>query len=335
MAIVDYAPKFQHQDWIDNVDRVQAGSPNGFNSRFHAIEAEFKTLSEVVVKVDGGLDALSTFRAVGATPPPPAPTAVARDGAVAIGKFTTAAPPTYRLEVELGNNTGTQDRVRFGNAVCANGTAAFGDFAVFSHRDHANNSDYAVRQSSAGAVNINAAVGEVVSIRQGGSSVRLGISGVGNVIVGDESELLNTATGTPSVAIFQVAGAAFKNNGNASWDNTSDARVKEDVRDLEAGLAQLCQLRPVRFRYNGRGGTPAGLEGVGVLGQEIEKVFPETVRRVATSFPDDPTLEDLRIFNPSALTFVLINAVKELAGKVECLEQALASATAAAKSREP
>jgi len=95
------------------------------------------------------------------------------------------------------------------------------------------------------------------------------------------------------------------------------------VRDLDVGLAQLRQVRPVRFRCNGRAGTPAGLAGVGVIGQEIEKIFPEMIRRVPGDVAGEPDLEDLRIYDGSALTFVLVNAVKELAGKVERLEQVL------------
>jgi hypothetical protein len=85
-------------------------------------------------------------------------------------------------------------------------------------------------------------------------------------------------------------------------------------------------VRPVRFRYNGRAGTIPGHEGVGVLGQEIEKIFPKMIRRLPGGLDGEPDLKDLRIYDGSALTFVLVNAVKELAGKVEQLEKALAEA---------
>jgi hypothetical protein len=86
----------------------------------------------------------------------------------------------------------------------------------------------------------------------------------------------------------------------------------------------------VRYRYNGRANTQAGLERVGVLGQEIEEIFPETIEKVPASGTSEDTIDDLRVFNPSALTFVLINAIKELAQKVESLEQALADRQATA-----
>jgi hypothetical protein len=54
MAIT-YTRTFAHVDWIDNVDRVQAGGDGGFNGRFHSVEAEFDTISGVVTQVDGQL----------------------------------------------------------------------------------------------------------------------------------------------------------------------------------------------------------------------------------------------------------------------------------------
>jgi hypothetical protein len=248
----------------------------------------------------------------------------AASGTVGIGTtFTAATPPTFRFEVNLAPNTAVSEQVRFGNAAISNGAGAFGTSAQFAHQGHASNTNFALRQTATGALNLNAATGQVVSIRQGGNTVRLGVSATGNVIVGSETEL--TGAGT---AVFQVAGGAFKNDGNANWAFTSDARVKEDVRDLNVGLNELRRVRPVRYRYNGRAGTRAGLEGVGVLGQEIEEIFPETVERVPAGAVSSDDLDDLRVFNPSALTFVLINAVKQLADKVEQLERALESRAA-------
>jgi hypothetical protein len=254
-------------------------------------------------------------------PPTTATAPVAHNGNVGIGPFP--ADPTFRLEVPLDANNGPANQVRFGNVVCSNGAGLINkDFAVFAHQQHAAtnvvNSNFALRQAPTGEVQLNAPPNQIVSIRQGGVSARLGISASGNVIVGGEADLLGAGA-----AIFQVAGSAFKNDGSAAWTFSSDARVKDDVQDLELGLAELRQVRTVRFRYNGRGGTPAGQAGVGVLGQEIETIVPETVKRVSVA--NDPELDDMRVFDPSALTYVLINAVKELTARVEHLEQALAA----------
>jgi hypothetical protein len=316
MANISYNRTFQHQDWIDNQDIVQASGERGFNVEFHAVETEFDNISGVIAEVNAGL----TFMPVGAG----APGAVAYAGGnVGIGAgFSVANPPTHRLEVNLGANTAPTEQVRFGNGVCCNGGAgAFAGYAVFSHNSHASDSNFALRQGPNGDVDINAAAGRPVSIRQHGDTIRLGISVAGNVVVGSAADLPGGGT-----ALLQVAGEAFKLSGSGQWLVPSDARLKEDVRELEVGLAQLRRVRPVRFRYNGRAGTPAGQEGVGVLGQEIEQIFPEMIRRVSGCTHDEPDTEDLRIYDGSALTFVLVNAVKQLAEKVEQLERMLLEA---------
>lgn len=308
--MVSYTPQFSPQPWVDFVDTVQAGGSNGFNSRFQAIVVEFNTLSQVVNQLNAGL----VFLPIGA-----AGAVAYAGGNVGIGTdFSAANPPTYRLQVDLDANSAPTEQVRFGNAVCCNGGAgAFAGYAVFSHNSHASDSDYALRQGPNGNVDINAAAGQPVTIRQSGNTVRLGISPDGNVIAGSGADLPLAGT-----ALLQVAGDVFSITGKFVGP-PSDARLKEDVRDLEAGLAELRRVRPVRFRYNGRAGTSKGQEGIGVIGQELEKIFPEMIRRVP-GVPGEPDIEDIRIYDGSALTFVLVNAVKELAAKVEQLEQALA-----------
>jgi hypothetical protein len=58
MPPVIYTRSFTHADWLDNVDRVQAGGSNGFNGRFHLLEAEFDILSGVVKQVNDALTLL-------------------------------------------------------------------------------------------------------------------------------------------------------------------------------------------------------------------------------------------------------------------------------------
>jgi len=238
-------------------------------------------------------------------------------GNVGIGAFPV--PPTHRLEVNLGDNISEAERVRMGNAVVCNGSAAFQGFAVFAHRNQASNVAYALRQGPNGNVHLNAPAGQPVSVRHNGNQVRFAVSGTGNVVVGAEADLAGAG-----VATLQVQGGAFKTDGSNTWSVPSDVRLKEEIRDLEAGLAEILRVRPVRFRYNGKAGTPVGREAVGVVGQEIEDVFPEMVRRSKASPGEDVEVEDLLIYDGSALTYVLVNAVKEIAGKLEKLEAAAA-----------
>lgn len=263
----------------------------------------------------------------GAFQPVDSSTAVAYPaGNVGIGDF--AAAPTYRLEVNLGQNTGEAERVRFGNVACYNGLAAFSGYAYFSNRNRINNDDFALRQGPNGDVQLNARDGQPLSIMQRGDLTRFGISAsTGNVIVGAASDLLGA-----SGYAFQVNGSAYKTDGGDNWNVLSDARVKENVHDLEAGLEELMRVRPVSFRYNGKGGTPLGKKGVGIIGQEIEQVFPEMVDQVDGGKEFDH--ENLRIYNGSALTYVLVNAVKQLAEQVQELKQTLAGSQNTEENKE-
>jgi hypothetical protein len=64
MAPISYNPTdFQWQDWVDNVDRVQASGDNGFNARFQTLRAEFPLIANAVTALSTAIDAL------GAPPP--------------------------------------------------------------------------------------------------------------------------------------------------------------------------------------------------------------------------------------------------------------------------
>jgi hypothetical protein len=57
--------------------------------------------------------------------------------------------------------------------------------------------------------------------------------------------------------------------------NTSDARDKSNIRDLNYGLKEIMQLHPVKFNWKS---DPAEGDKLGVIAQEIQKVLPEVVR---------------------------------------------------------
>lgn len=52
MSDLSYTPTFHHKPWIDNVDRVKAGGPDGFNVRFEAIDSDLHQVSTVVTTID-------------------------------------------------------------------------------------------------------------------------------------------------------------------------------------------------------------------------------------------------------------------------------------------
>lgn len=103
--------------------------------------------------------------------------------------------------------------------------------------------------------------------------------------------------------------------GNKEWDNPSDLRLKEDISVYAEGLAELNQLRPVWYRYNGKDNIPKD-RYVGIIAQELQKIAPHMI----TEYRGEDG-EEYLMTNTSPLTYMLVNAVQELSRRVEELEK--------------
>lgn len=88
------------------------------------------------------------------------------------------------------------------------------------------------------------------------------------------------------------------------WHATSDIKFKKDIRPLEDALSGILQLRGVRYKQKT---DEEGLERIGVIAQEMEKVYPEFV---VTHDEDDPE-KAYKTVNYPKLTAVLVEAIKE------------------------
>ncbi|GAB2963954.1 hypothetical protein GCM10027048_36490 [Hymenobacter coalescens] len=150
----------------------------------------------------------------------------------------------------------------------------------------------------------------------------------------------NQATGNVGINTLN-AGYTLDVAGTIRGSNVSpsDARFKQDVRPLGGALAAVQQLRGVRYHWNALGvqhGGTAGAEQLGLLAQEVERVYPELVSTDAQGY---------KAVNYALLTPVLLEALKEQQRQLEQLTtqvQALArrlpspeSAAAAPLPRKP
>jgi hypothetical protein len=115
--------------------------------------------------------------------------------------------------------------------------------------------------------------------------------------------------------IYVNSASTTKVGGSSMWTTGSDARIKKDVVDFHGGLAELEKVRPVRFKYNGLGGTQDDNQVfVGVIAQELEPIAPYMVTSAKRKLHDgDKALTDIRQVDPNAFMYMLINSVKELA----------------------
>lgn len=127
---------------------------------------------------------------------------------------------------------------------------------------------------------------------------------------------------TPSYQLELLFDSAAK-PGTNTWTVASDGRLKKDVGPFRDGLAVIEKINPISYRYNGLGGMPADMPCIGVVAQEIRNVAPYTVGtfRAKLNEKDEATTE-LYNFNSHALTFVMINAIKELDERTQSLVKA-------------
>ncbi|MDO7852979.1 glycine-rich protein, partial [Hymenobacter convexus] len=134
----------------------------------------------------------------------------------------------------------------------------------------------------------------------------------------DYSTRLRSISGVLNVEGSGSGGLLFKVNGNVQATNvtyTSDARFKTHVRPIGAALASVLALRGVRYEWNALGvqrGGKAGAGQVGLIAQELEKVYPELVFTDAQGY---------KSVNYAQLTPVLIEALKEQQAQIEALKQ--------------
>ena len=138
------------------------------------------------------------------------------------------------------------------------------------------------------------------------------IASTGNVGIGATN---------PAYQLQMSTDSAAKPSTN-TWTIASDERLKTVLGNYEKGLDAICALRPVRYQYNGLGGMPEdGKEHISIVAQEAQEVFPECIGTFQGKLhEDDEEKTELLHYNGHAVTFALINAIKELKVKIDALE---------------
>jgi hypothetical protein len=121
---------------------------------------------------------------------------------------------------------------------------------------------------------------------------------------------------------FVIATSTPKKPSGGDWSATSDSRLKTVTGEYTLGLDELCNsnVRPVKYQYNGKADTTAdGKTYVGLVAQEVEQVFPDTVTQYSRKINDSDANEttDLRQFDGGEIKWALVNAVKELKAELD------------------
>lgn len=152
-----------------------------------------------------------------------------------------------------------------------------------------------------------------------------------------------------STANLTIAGSVATKASGTTWANPSDARTKTIVGDFPMGLDEVRALQPRVFTYKGNytyddpsidpydpEAPPQnvqvpyprsphyrmavdGTEVPGFIAQEVEASMPGMVVQ-GSGWIDGVEVNDFRTLDTSNLILAVVNAIKELADRVEVLE---------------
>jgi hypothetical protein len=176
-----------------------------------------------------------------------------------------------------------------------------------------------------------------------GLTERMRIDSSGNLLVGKtaisattvgvELQANGTVTSTRSgstnatstLEVYSTGAGAFRffvgMDGTIGATNTSisaisDIRLKENIRDLDAGLDTILALKPRRFDWKEGKGKDIR-DDMGFIAQEVEDVLPALIGgwKAGEGEPDD-----LKSVKAGDLIPVLVKAIQELTARVAQLE---------------
>tara|TARA_Y100001963_G_C6655362_1_gene387772 strand:- start:42 stop:911 length:870 start_codon:yes stop_codon:yes gene_type:complete len=259
------------------------------------------------------------------------------------------------------NTTGTGNTALGGKALEANTTAnantAIGYLCLDANTTGASNAGVGKECLTANTTGGgNAALGKdaLKANTTGGSNTGIGFdagdsitTGSGNTILGAYSDTASDAdhaiaigydvTGTSSTTTIGSGTSDIRtSHGSTSWATVSDERVKKDIKDAEAGLSFINDLRPVTFNYKAKGDLPEEFTGYEKNSTEPYK-FATTnhgfiAQEVKETIDNHPEIKDgfdmwdvretgQQEVAPTAVIPMMVKAVQELSNKIDELQQ--------------
>jgi Chaperone of endosialidase len=137
---------------------------------------------------------------------------------------------------------------------------------------------------------------------------------------GDQFNVLRAGAvklGVNSAGDLTISGNNATKATGTSWINPSDIRLKKDVTPYVHGLADILQLEPISYTLVQGEHKTCGLDAA-----KVQAVFPECVGTTRMKLaPEDAEETEVLTLDIHPILIALINAVKELAGRVSPVPQ--------------
>jgi len=124
--------------------------------------------------------------------------------------------------------------------------------------------------------------------------------------------------GAPIKVIWNYQNSAYNYNNSTTWQQTSDIRIKENIRPISNVLDKLTSLNPVHFEFK----TKVGITKTGFIAQEFEEVFPGHVTEIEPMgeykqyFKDG---EKIKSIDADLMPYI-IKAIQELKSELDQLK---------------
>jgi hypothetical protein len=123
-----------------------------------------------------------------------------------------------------------------------------------------------------------------------------------------------------------LAGSTAQKATGTTWSNPSDQRLKTNIMDYPKGINELMQVRVREWEYNGKGGTTAGMAGLGVIADEVMTVLPNTVDTYDAKLDEtDEETTAIKKFDATEITWLLVKAIQEQQAIITALEARIAA----------
>mgnify|MGYP003640150473 CR=1 FL=1 len=234
------------------------------------------------------------------------------------GSFATSGAASGMSTFTGGNGSDTYARPFSAAAARTLLNVADGATNVTNTNQLTNGSGYI---TSSASISGNAATATILQTTRAINGVNF--NGSGNITVEAYIENDESTNATRYLTFVDNTTASFKRLNEDStlyynpssntlsagnFNTTSDIRLKDNIRTFESAMDVVSQLRGVRFAWK-----ETGVETVGLIAQEVEKVLPELIGTNA-----DTGLKSVSYANMVA---VLIEAVKELKAEIEELKK--------------
>jgi hypothetical protein len=267
-------------------------------------------------------------------------------GNVGIGVTPSAWNSNYNA-LDIGQNGSISGRVGTSNTVdiASNGFRNSSGNWVYKLAASNTACRYQLDGSTGSHIWYSGAAGTAGNTITGFSTAAMTLDASGNLLVGKTAASVTTvgfqtlANGEVSAAmaastsaattfnVWSTGASAYRfyvgMNGTINATNTtisaiSDARLKENVQDIDVGLGAILALKPRKFDWKaGKGKDIKGDRGF--IAQEFEQVFPQLVDEWKDAAPEgEAPYKSVR----QDLIPVLVKAIQELAAEVNALKNA-------------